>query len=227
MDKDMRKIVEEGYDKGDYPTAFRLNQTPNDMEKYFLDKVLEHCPQKPRILDLGSGIGIPFDKYLVEKGAEVTGIDISQKHVTIAQENVPGARFIKGDFSHLDFKEADFDAIISFYAIFHIPRKEQKTLFLKIYKLLRRKGVFMATLGTSDSEYGEEQNWAGAPMAWSTYNPGTYKKLITKSGFVFLETKFEGQPGGRVSSLGFGSKTLRSRSFKEKLKSTSKGACAA
>lgn len=55
--------------------------------------------------------------------------------------------------------------------------------------------MFMATLGTSSSEYGEEKDWAGAPMAWSTYDPETYKRMIVESGFDILETKFEGQPG--------------------------------
>ena len=36
MTKDMRQIVEEGYDKGDYKGTYRTSNEPNDMEEKFL-----------------------------------------------------------------------------------------------------------------------------------------------------------------------------------------------
>lgn len=53
----------------------------------------------------------------------------------------------------------------------------------------------MATLGTSDSDYAEQDDWAGVAMAWSTYEPDTYARLITESGFSILESRLEGRPG--------------------------------
>lgn len=76
MKAEMRRIVEAGYDHGDYVAAFRREQAPNAIEKHFLDKLLQLSGQSPAILDLGSGAGIPIDQYLVERGAIVTGIDI-------------------------------------------------------------------------------------------------------------------------------------------------------
>lgn len=194
MAKDMRKIVEEGYERGDYARAFRTTDKPNKMEERFLKKLIKLLPKNPHVLDFGCGIGIPFDRWLVEHGCKVTGIDISQKHINMAKKNVPKATFIRGDFSKINFKEK-FDAIISFYAIFHIPRKEHKDLFLKMHNLLNVNGVILVTLGTSGSEYGEEKDWAGATMAWSTYEPNEYKKMIKDVGFTILEATFEGQPG--------------------------------
>lgn len=194
MVKDMRQIVEEGYDKGDYVSAFRLSKELNKMERLFLDKLIKLIPKKANLLDLGSGPGVPIDKYLVDQGIKVTGIDLSQKHVNLAKKNVPKARFIKGDFSQYEFSEK-FDAIISFYSIFHIPRKEHYDLFLKMYGLLNDGGIILVTLGTSGSEYGEEENWAGTKMAWSTYEPKEYKRIIKEIGFKILEAAFEGEPG--------------------------------
>jgi cyclopropane fatty-acyl-phospholipid synthase-like methyltransferase len=193
MVKDMRKVVEEGYDKGDYTSAYRMSKEPNKMEKFFLDKLIKLIPKNANVLDLGSGPGIPIDNYLVDKGIKITGIDISQNHVNLAKKNVPKAKFIKGDFSKYDFDEK-FDAIISFYAIFHIPREEHQDLFLKIYDLLNDGGIILVTLGTSGTKYGEE-DWAGTTMAWSTYEPEEYKKMIKEAGFKILQTEFEGEPG--------------------------------
>ena len=46
MSKNMRKVVEEGYDKGDYTSAYRKNKEPNKMEKFFLDKLIGLIPKE-------------------------------------------------------------------------------------------------------------------------------------------------------------------------------------
>lgn len=192
----MRKIVEKGYDKGDYSSAFRNDQSPNKMERFYLDKLIELLPENAKVLDLGSGLGIPFDRYLVERGMEVTGIDISKKHVNQAKKNVPEARFIKGDFSNYEFQEK-FDAIISFYAIFHIPRDEHNDLFLKMYDSLNEKGLILLTLGAEGFEYDVNQNFVGVPMAWSQYSANQYEEMLKKIGFKIIEAEFEGTPQDR------------------------------
>lgn len=195
MEKDIRKIVEQGYDKADYAGKFRVNTVPNEMELYFLKKLVSQVSENAKVLDLGCGTGLPFDRFLVEKNVAVTGIDISQKHIGLSRKNVPEAKFIKGDFSKFDFGNEKFNGVISFYAIFHIPREEHKDLFIKMNELLIEKGLILVTLGTSGSEYEEEQDWCGAPMAWSTYEPQTYKQMLDETGFEILEEKFEGKLG--------------------------------
>jgi SAM-dependent methyltransferase len=194
MKKDMRKLVEEGYNKGDYQKAFRKDDSMREDENYFISELTKKIPENGKILDFGCGLGIPYDKYLVNNGFEVTGIDISKKHIEIAKKNVPKAKFITGDFSNYNFKDK-FDAIVSFYAIFHIPREEHQKLFEKMNKLLKENGIILVTLGTSGEEYSEEENWAGAKMAWSQYDPDTYKKMLDKSGFEIIEARFEGKKG--------------------------------
>lgn len=189
----MRRIVEEGYEKGDYAGTFRISDQPNKLQERFLNKLLKLLPEKPHILDFGCGTGVPFDKYLVQHGCSVVGVDIAQKHINEAKKHVPTAKFIRGDFSKIDF-EKSFDAIISLYAIFHIPREEHEGLFLQMAGLLKENGKILITLGTSGG-YGEEEGWCGARMAWSTYDPDTYKKLLDNKGFEILEATFEGRPG--------------------------------
>jgi SAM-dependent methyltransferase len=132
--EDMRKIVERGYEEGDYLKTYRLDENINEypFEKRNLDRLMKLLPKKARILDLGCGPGIPYDKYLVKKGFQLIGVEISRKHVSLARKNVPDAIFIRGDMSTVNFKEKSFDAVVSFYAIFHVPKEEHKNPFLKI-----------------------------------------------------------------------------------------------
>ena len=81
----MREIVEKGYDEGDYEGHFRLGRVLDERETRLFTRLTENIPPCGRILDLGSGTGIPYDRYLVEGGYDVTGVDISGKHVAMVR----------------------------------------------------------------------------------------------------------------------------------------------
>ena len=72
----MRKIVETGYDEGDYARHFRSGRELDEREVRLFNKLTENIPQGGRILDLGSGTGIPYDRHLVNNGYDITGYDI-------------------------------------------------------------------------------------------------------------------------------------------------------
>lgn len=188
--------MKEGYEQSHYDgSIFRKDSKQTRIEDYFLEKLVKLVPDRAGVLDLGCGSGDPVDVYLVKRGFNVTGVDFCSRLITLAKRNVPQGRFIEGDLSKVDFDEESFDAVISLYAIFHLPRKEHEDLFVKIKNLVKRNGIMLVTLGTSDYEYGEEQDWCGAPvMAWSMYDPDRYKEMITKTGLVILDSRFEGKP---------------------------------
>jgi ubiquinone/menaquinone biosynthesis C-methylase UbiE len=63
----MRKIVARGYETNDYAKTFRTVTNPSRFERRFLDALVQRVGVKARVLDLGCGTGVPFDKYLVER----------------------------------------------------------------------------------------------------------------------------------------------------------------
>jgi len=203
MKKDMRKIVEKGYEEGDYQKAYRLE---DKIEKYpfdkrILDKLVELLPKGAKILDLGCGPGIPYDKYLVERGFRITGVDISQKHVDMARKNVPNAKFIKGDMSRIKFDQKSFNAVISLYSIFHIPKEEHKNLFLKIHKMLKDDGLMLVTLGTEPSKKEDIEDFIGSKMVWSSYSMEENIKSVKDSGFEIIHQEEEGKKGDEEHHL--------------------------
>ena len=190
----MREIVERGYDKGDYMGHFHLRETLDERETRFFTELEKHVPLNGKILDLGSGTGIPYDKYLIGKGFQVTGLDISEKHVAHARENVPEATYIKADFSRYDLGTETYDTIISLYSIFHIPREEHETLLKNIFNALKPKGVFLVTLGVEDMEM-DVNEFIGSTMAWSSYSKTKNIELVEKSGFKILLLEEEDEEG--------------------------------
>jgi ubiquinone/menaquinone biosynthesis C-methylase UbiE len=74
-----------------------------------------------RVLDAGCGSGV-YARMLVERGAEVVGVDVSEAMVREAREQVPNANFIQSDLSEtIDFVEDDsIDIILCQHVFSHL-----------------------------------------------------------------------------------------------------------
>jgi cyclopropane fatty-acyl-phospholipid synthase-like methyltransferase len=182
-----RKIqVEDGYDR--IAESYLHSKDENDpATKEALEQLARLDTRGGQALDLGCGAGVPVTLYLARLGFEVTGVDISAHQLDLAARRVPGATLIKADMASVDFPPATFDAVVSFYAIIHVPREEHGALITRIARWLKPGGVFLATWPLTSWE-GEEENWQGwgAPMWWSHYDRGTYLGLLQGAGFNII-----------------------------------------
>ncbi len=139
------------------------------------------------VLDLGCGCGVPATAILAERHA-VTGVDISPVQIARAQKLVPGARFQCADMATLEFPAQSFAAVVSFYAIIHVPLDEQPAIFRNIYRWLTPGGYLLATVGAS-AWTGTEDDWLGAPMYWSHADRATYVAWLEETGFEVVWTR--------------------------------------
>ena len=146
------------------------------------------------VLDLGCGCGVPATAILAERYV-VTGVDLSPVQIGRARALVPAARFECADMSALDFPSNSFAAIVSFYAIIHLPLGEQPAVFKKIRDWLRPGGLFLATLG-SEAWTGTEADWLGAPMYWSHADQLTYVSWLEQVGLEIRWTRFIAEGAG-------------------------------
>ena len=121
-----------------------------------------------RVLDVGCGSGLPLARELAGAGHAVTGVDINEVQVRRARELVPEAEFVRADAASLDFPVESFDAVVSFYALIHLPQDEQQELLRKVAGWLRPGGWFVCTTG-SQAWTGVDGDWldGGVSMWWS------------------------------------------------------------
>lgn len=186
MVKQMRDLVKSGYNEGNYDDIYsRKNMNLEPFEKFTCDELSSRLKTKAKILDLGCGVGLPYDAYFIKNGFSVTGVDISERHIELAKKNVKLGKFFVGDFFTNQVK-GKFDAIVSFYAIFHIPRNEHEKLLKRICSLLNKNGYILITLGTDSMKCDVDKDFVGAPMAWSSYSVEKNKKLIRDVGFDII-----------------------------------------
>jgi ubiquinone/menaquinone biosynthesis C-methylase UbiE len=188
--EDPKKMVEQGYNRvaGEYA---RLEDGASWPRTRWLEKLLSTLPAGSSLLDLGCGSGDPAD-ILVAREHRVTGVDLSQEQIRRARRNVPSGSFLQADAASVQFPDGSFDAVVSFYALEHIPRAEHEALLTSIHRWLRAGGLLLLSLeaGDADDLVGE---WLGVPMFFSCFDPETVAQMIRSSGFEILETAIETQ----------------------------------
>ena len=108
----------------------------------YIDIFLNKLHLNSSILDVGSGPG-QFSLYMQKKGYSVTGIDLSEKMVKIAQERVPDGNFQNMDMRKLRFEDGSFDGLLVAYSLIHIPTREVPGVLKGFSRVLKPKGYIM------------------------------------------------------------------------------------
>lgn len=191
---DPKDLVRRSYDQISH--AYRGDSLPRDRNYFrWLAELAPLLQPGDAVLDLGCGCGVPVAQELAQQFA-VTGVDISPVQIERARGLVPRAAFICADMASVDFPFHAFAAIVSFYALIHLPLDEQRPLLARCFDWLRPGGALMAIVGHS-AWSGREDDWHGAPMVWSHADEATYLRWLAEIGFVVEWTRFipEGDGG--------------------------------
>jgi ubiquinone/menaquinone biosynthesis C-methylase UbiE len=133
-------LSKEGYDK--YASLYddKLDFL-NSFEKGMIGEIVGDVSGK-KVLDVGCGTGRLIQK-LVEKGAVVTGADISSEMLKIAQRKFGQVEFVEADIEHLPFENDSFDVVVASFVIVHL--KDLRKAFDEVYRVLKPGGSFIVT----------------------------------------------------------------------------------
>lgn len=148
---DVRRIVEdEGFavgeriDEAEPRVGYRVWSERYDepgnpiiaIEEPVVRELIDAAPTG-RALDAGCGTG-RHSQYLVERGHDVLGIDLTPEMLAYASANVPGAVFREGDLCAIPSPDASFDLVVSGLAIAHVA--DLDTAVAEIARVLRPSG---------------------------------------------------------------------------------------
>jgi SAM-dependent methyltransferase len=185
---DPKQIFAQGYDHiAEYHSQWASR---TEERQRYTNLLLDSLPPAAKVLELGCGVGLPTTLALAQR-FQVTGIDISARHVALAQHNVPNATFVHADMTRLTFPSACFDAVAAFYSIIHVPREEHPDLLRTLATWLKPGGLFVAAMGNTAVEAQFSPDWLGAPMYWSHFDNQTNQHLIQESHLQILSAKEE------------------------------------
>jgi len=147
-----------------------------------------------RVLDVGAGSGrAAIGVLLARPRATAMGVDIYDGYWGIDQ-NTP-ERFMKnariagvaeraaariGDMRELPFGDAEFDAVVSSYAIDHLRRAERPKAIAEVARVLKPGGEFLLLIVHVDWK-----TWLVSPLLahHPSQNPESWRALLQENGF--------------------------------------------
>lgn len=100
-------------------------------------------PSLGRFLDLGCGNGRLLELIRSRApGAGAVGLDFSPTMLESARGRFPEVTFVQHDLNVALPPLGTFDAVVSSFAIHHLPDERKATLYAEIFAILRPGGVF-------------------------------------------------------------------------------------
>lgn len=110
------------------------------------------------------------------------GVDFSAVQLRRAQRLVPAARLVQADVAEFSLRRASADAVVSFYALIHVPLADQQALFRRIRDWPRPGGYFLAIVGAT--RWTGTERYLGADMFWDHADTASYLRWLQAAGLT-------------------------------------------
>lgn len=158
-----------------------LDHKPFDRD--LLDQFAARFAGQGRVADVGCGPG-HVARYLHERGVDACGVDLSPAMTALAQREHPGIDFYAEDMRALPFPDASLAAVVSFYALIHIPRAEIVTVLREMRRVLQRGGKLLIAFHRGSEIRHFDELW-GQPISldFIFFEPDEMNAYLEEAGF--------------------------------------------
>jgi ubiquinone/menaquinone biosynthesis C-methylase UbiE len=181
-EKDLVEITINSYDEVAEEYS-RFHSTESFKNR--LDTFINLLSEKGLVLDAGCGCGRDT-KYLLDRGIETIGIDLSQGMVDQARKYVPNAEFLQMDMRKLEFEVSTFDGILAMASVLHIPKNQMPYLLTEFRRILKANGLlYIAVMIGSGEKYVEKSAAVPemGPRFFAFYNEKELRDILNQAGF--------------------------------------------
>lgn len=178
-----KETVQAGYERA--ADAYLADRPQDSPDIAALEQLVSRLAPGSSVLDAGCGAGVPILQRLTER-YRVVGVDFAERQLALAARHAPAATLACMDLTRLGFAAGTFDAVVSYYAIIHIPRDEHAGILAAFHRLLRPGGLAFLCLGATDIADDLADDFYGVPMYWSHYDAPTYLTLLGQAGFNIM-----------------------------------------
>jgi len=190
---DPREIVRRGYDQVAEPyLEFTGPHIPTRLR--WLRRAVPLIRPGSPVVDLGCG-AMPATRELVEDHT-LMGVDLSIEQLRMARRATGGrAALVLADITDFAVRPGSLGAVVSMWALLHVPRDAQRALFASVARWLEPSGVFLCSLGLTDDP-GSVEDFLGSPMFFSHFDGASTTAMVGDAGLVVEEADEVEEPDG-------------------------------
>lgn len=144
-----------------------------------------------RVLDLGCGPGTDTEVF-ADSGLDALGLDITQPFLRAARDNVPAARFMRGDMRSVPVRDDAVDGLWSSAAFLHLPRSDAEPALAEFARLLRSGGPLLLSAKARETRETDAME-VDDGRRFTLWRANQLRRLLEDAGFTpeTLETEPE------------------------------------
>lgn len=133
-----------------YATEIGDELSRKPIDRALLDCLVELCSgQEKPVADVGCGPG-HLSAYLASRGADVLGVDLSEKMIEVARRRNPTLRFQVGSMTALPVPDASWAGAVCAYSIIHVPADRRPTAYAELARAIVPGGWLLTSFHISD-----------------------------------------------------------------------------
>jgi len=141
------------------------------------------------LLDLGCGSGIN-SRIFSDYGVTITGVDISESMIALAEKNCPEGNFFVDDVRTFN-SDVKYDAVAAVFCIIHLNSSETERFFNRIVDYLKQGSYLYISFMEGKSEGLEKTSFSDRPIYFNYYSGDFIKKELEQRGFSIIEINSE------------------------------------
>ncbi|MBY7800673.1 class I SAM-dependent methyltransferase [Vibrio fluvialis] len=155
-----------------------------------------YIPPQGRVLDLGCGHGIPIAAMMTESGFTLTGVDRSERLLSLARSAMPQQEWIQSELESFE-PVGHYHGVIIWDSMFHLPRHEHLTLLGKVFEALEPEGVVILSNGGSDTDLPPFTDiMLGHEFFYDAFPVPVLLRHCREMGFRILRHELVNEPDG-------------------------------
>ena len=126
-----------------YNSLFENELDTHEYDKALLDEYSNHFKPNEKICEMGCGPSAQVGRYLLSKVYSIDCLDFSEKCIENARTLENRITYICKDMTNTGLPNEYYNGIVSFYALFHIPKPYQREALREFYRLLKPNGKIL------------------------------------------------------------------------------------
>ncbi len=171
-----------------YAATFAGELAGKPFDRDLLDRYAAALAGRGEVWDVGCGAAGHLTRYLADRGAEVSGADISPGSVAVARRCQPGLRFRVADMCGLPAGDGSLAGIVAFYSLIHLPRPRIPVALAEFHRVLRPGGAVLAAMHGGAGETGSDAAFGfPVPVRATLVSLAEITAMAESAGFTIKE----------------------------------------